>query len=80
MHSIGGVTETARQNFHAAFGGLAQQLPVARIGAVTGDSADPRYGELLRQATKSGVEVLPCCFSYTADAVHWQGTRLVHLD
>ena len=45
-----------------------------------GDSADPRYGELFRQATNSGVEVLPCCFSFSADAVHWQGTRLVHLD
>ena len=44
-----------------------------------GDSADPRYGELFRQATNSGVEVLPCCFSFSADAVHWQGTRLVDL-
>ena len=45
-----------------------------------GDSADPRYGELFRQATHSGVEVLPCCFSFTTDAVCWQGTRLVDLD
>ena len=45
-----------------------------------GDSADPRYGELFRQATGSGVEVLPCCFSFSADAVYWQGTRRVHLD
>ena len=44
-----------------------------------GDSADPRYGELFRQATNSGVEVLPCYFSFSADAVHWQGIRLVHL-
>ena len=45
-----------------------------------GDSADPRYGELFRQATNSGVEVMPCCFSFSANAVHWQGTRLVNLD
>ena len=45
-----------------------------------GDSADPRYGELFRQAINSGVEILPCCFSFTADAVCWQGTRVVDLD
>ena len=42
-----------------------------------GDSADPRYGELFRQARGSGVEVLPCCFSFAVDAVCWQGTRPV---
>ena len=42
-----------------------------------GDSADPRYGELFRQSTGSGVEVVPCCFSFAADAVHWQGVRPV---
>ena len=44
-----------------------------------GDSADPRYGELFRPASHSGVDVLQCFFSCRADAVHGQGIRLVHL-
>ncbi|MCP9805263.1 DNA/RNA nuclease SfsA [Cyanobium sp. T1B-Tous] len=38
-----------------------------------GDAADPRYGELFRQALAAGVEVLPCRYSFTADTVSWQG-------
>ncbi len=38
-----------------------------------GDSADPRYGELFRQAIDAGVEVLPCQFSFAVDAVRFEG-------
>lgn len=44
-----------------------------------GDSADPRYGELFREAMACGVEVLPCCFRFEADRVIWEGTRDVCL-
>lgn len=42
-----------------------------------GDSADPRYGELFRTALAAGVEVLPCCFRFEADGVHWGGLASV---
>jgi sugar fermentation stimulation protein A len=42
-----------------------------------GDAADPRYGELFRQALAAGVEVLPCRYSFEATAVHWQGLAAV---
>ena len=45
-----------------------------------GDSADPRYGDLFRQASSSGVEVLPCCFSFAVDTVNWQGLRPLKRD
>ena len=38
-----------------------------------GDSADPRYGNLFRQALDAGVEVLPCRFAFSREAVHWLG-------
>ncbi|MEX0587908.1 MAG: DNA/RNA nuclease SfsA, partial [Cyanobium sp.] len=38
-----------------------------------GDAADPRYGELFRQALAAGVEVLPCRYSFTATEVNWHG-------
>ena len=43
-----------------------------------GDRADPRYGELFRQALTAGVEVLPCRYLFSAEAVHWLG--LANLD
>ena len=48
-------------------------------GFAPGDSADPRYGELFREAMACGVEVLPCCFRFEADRVLWEGTRDVCL-
>jgi sugar fermentation stimulation protein A len=43
-----------------------------------GDDADPRYGDLFRQALTAGVEVLPCRYRFSAEAVHWLG--LANLD
>jgi sugar fermentation stimulation protein A len=42
-----------------------------------GDRADPRYGELFREALDAGVEVLPCCFRFERDQVSWLGLRPV---
>ena len=42
-----------------------------------GDTADPRYGELFRQALAAGVEVLPCIFEFSGEAVHWLGLASV---
>jgi sugar fermentation stimulation protein A len=42
-----------------------------------GDSADPRYGELFRQALAAGVEVLPCRYGFSATGVEWLGMASV---
>ena len=42
-----------------------------------GDSADPRYGELFRAALDAGVEVLPCRYDFSADAIAWLGVAAV---
>ena len=42
-----------------------------------GDSADPRYGELFRQALAAGVDVLPCRFGFDAKGVTWLGVAPV---
>mgnify|MGYP006273322013 FL=1 len=42
-----------------------------------GDSADPRYGELFRQALVAGVDVLPCRFSFGRAGVTWLGVAPV---
>lgn len=38
-----------------------------------GDTADPHYGELFRQALAAGVEVLPCRYRFEPDGIHWLG-------
>ena len=38
-----------------------------------GDSADPTYGQLLRQAIALGLEVLPCRFEITPAGIQFQG-------
>ncbi len=40
-----------------------------------GDSADPTYGKLFREALNAGVEVIPCCFGFHCDHITWEGTR-----
>ena len=40
-----------------------------------GDSADPLYGELFREALAKGVEVIPCSFGFFLDHVTWEGTK-----
>ena len=45
-----------------------------------GDSADPRYGTLFREALASGVEVIPCRYRFDADAVLWEGVAPVLLE
>ncbi|MEM1240871.1 MAG: DNA/RNA nuclease SfsA [Cyanobacteria bacterium P01_H01_bin.26] len=43
-----------------------------------GDSADPKYGELLRAAIAAGVEVLPCRFNISPAGIQYIG--LAELD
>lgn len=38
-----------------------------------GDSADPVYGQLLREAVERGVEVLPCRFDITPEGIRYLG-------
>ena len=42
-----------------------------------GDAADPRYGELFRQALAAGVEVLPCRYGFNAEGIDWLGVAPV---
>lgn len=42
-----------------------------------GDKADPRYGQLFRQALAAGVEVLPCRFEFTATSILWLGLAAI---
>ncbi|MFZ9567899.1 MAG: DNA/RNA nuclease SfsA [Vulcanococcus sp.] len=42
-----------------------------------GDSADPRYGELFRQALDAGVEVLPCRYGFSDAGIDWLGLATV---
>ena len=42
-----------------------------------GDSADPRYGELFRQALSKGVEVVPSAFQFEKNKILWRGKRAI---
>lgn len=43
------------------------------ISFAPGDAADPDYGNLLRQAVKTGVEILPCRFEITPQGIRFLG-------
>lgn len=45
-----------------------------------GDAADPKYGQLLRQAVSQGLEVLPCRFEITPTGIRYLGLAKVCLD
>ena len=49
-------------------------------GFAPGDSADPRYGALFREALSAGVDVVPCCFAFGIDQIQWRGLRPVKLN
>ena len=40
-----------------------------------GDSADPLYGELFREALAKGMEVIPCSFGFFNDHISWEGVK-----
>ena len=40
-----------------------------------GDSADPLYGKLFREALSNGVEVIPCAFGFFLDHITWEGIK-----
>ncbi len=40
-----------------------------------GDSADPEYGKLYRDALSKGVEVIPCSFGFYHDHISWEGVK-----
>ena len=40
-----------------------------------GDSADPLYGNLFRQALANGLEVIPCSFCFFIDHITWEGIK-----
>ena len=44
-----------------------------------GDSADPVYGQLLREAIAQGVEVLPCRFEQSTEGVRYLGLAELQL-
>jgi sugar fermentation stimulation protein A len=79
------VTERGQKHLVELMGLLPQSravlVPCLSRGDVNrfapGDAADPRYGELFRQALSAGVEVLPCRYSFSATNVTWQGLASV---
>jgi sugar fermentation stimulation protein A len=79
------VTERGQKHLEELIGVLPEAravlVPCLSRADVTrfapGDSADPRYGELFRQALDAGVEVLPCRYGFSATGVAWQGLAAV---
>ena len=79
------VTERGQKHLEELMGVLPEAravlLPCLSREDVTrfapGDSADPHYGALFRQALDAGVEVLPCIYRFEAAAVHWLGVAAV---
>ena len=75
------VTERGQKHLEELMGVLPEAravlLPCLSRADVTrfapGDRADPRYGELFRQALAQGVEVIPCRYGFQADGVQWLG-------
>jgi sugar fermentation stimulation protein A len=75
------VTERGQKHLEELMGVLPEAravlLPCLSRADVTrfapGDKADPRYGELFRQALAQGVEVIPCRYGFHADGVQWLG-------
>ncbi len=75
------VTERGQKHLEELMGVLpearAALLPCLSRADVTrfapGDSADPRYGDLFRQALAAGVEVIPCRYGFSDTGVEWLG-------
>ena len=43
------------------------------VSFASGDAADPKYGELLREAVDKGLEVFPCRFEVTPEGISYLG-------
>ncbi len=75
------VTERGQKHLEELMGVLPEAravlLPCLSRADVTrfapGDSADPRYGDLFRQALAAGVEVIPCRYGFSDTGVEWLG-------
>ena len=75
------VTERGQKHLEELMGVLPEAravlLPCLSRADVTrfapGDSADPRYGDLFRQALAAGVEVIPCRYGFSDTGVAWLG-------
>jgi len=75
------VTERGQKHLEELMGVLPEAravlLPCLSRADVTrfapGDAADPRYGELFRQAMAAGVEVVPCRYGFGSSGVQWLG-------
>jgi sugar fermentation stimulation protein A len=79
------VTERGQKHLEELMGVLPEAravlLPCLSRGDLQrfapGDAADPRYGELFRQALAAGVEVLPCRYGFGAEGIDWLGVAPV---